>query len=86
MIHPVFVLACGSIGDCCVFILSTFLAFLYLSLMNNYHVVLYVFQNFEQISALLTHEVILVVVMFFLHQLDRFWTEDSNILSSNMYP
>ena len=58
-----FVLACGSIGDWCVFILSMFLLFRLLSLMNNYYVVLFVFQNFEQIVTFLTHEV--VVVMFF---------------------
>ena len=45
-------LACGSHGDCGVLILSTFLAFKFLSLMNNYHVILYVFQFFNTIQYL----------------------------------
>ena len=60
-------LACGSHGDCGVFILSTFLALRFLRLMNNWHVVLDVFQNFEHISTFVTYAVFLVVVMFFLH-------------------
>ena len=53
--------SCGSIGESWVFILSTFLAFQFSSLMNNYHMVLYVFQNFEHISTILTTEACLVV-------------------------
>ena len=90
MIHPFFSfwhdLACGSHGDCGVLILSTFLAFRFSSIMNNYHVVLYLFKNLEYFFAFLTLEVFLVIIMFFNMKaqpyLERFWTEDPKMIKS----
>ena len=91
MLHPLFLfwhdLACGYHVDCGVLILSTFLGFRFLSIMNKYNVVLYVLKHLEHFFTVLTLEVFLVVMMSFNvqaeHYLERFWTEDPKLINAD---